>query len=316
MKTANPLLAVHDDPWYAGGSAWHRACRSWYDRLVLAGLGADAASRFRLVARAGRLAQACRLQGPRVAAVRELFPGFSTSRHVEIARASAGLRFMNRAAIAIWQRAGLAPLADLVQDAPVPHDLAKAGRGGVILVAYHVGAHFGVGAALHRWQVPALVLRSLPLADTDLRARALKQAVDHLRTGGVTLAVIDGPGGASSGPVTCLDRRIVLRRGPLMLARVTGATVLPIVAHWTASGRILVRTGAPLRADGAGASFEQALARAAAGWLEQHLLEHPEGAWPFMIGNLLAAPHARATPVPLVISAREEHTVNKPLIAG
>ena len=131
----------------------------------------------------------------------------------------------------------------------------------------------------------------MPLLDVETRARGLKLAVDAIKAGGVVLAVIDGPGGTSSTTVRCVGRAIVLRRGPLVLARLTNARIVPVVAQWTSDGTIRIVVGQPLRLPPAeDPGFEPAAASAVAAWLEQHVAAHPADLWPYTLRNLLTSP--------------------------
>jgi hypothetical protein len=216
---------------------------------------------------------------------------------------------MNRAAVALVQRRGLAALGALLDPAFVerPERLSAPTRH--VFAAFHVGAHDGVGAALLRWQLPVLRLREMPLEGAETRARALRQALRHMRDGGSVLAVLDGPGGASTRPVPCLGRGIVLRRGPFMLARAAGASIVPMAARWTAAGAIALDIGRPLEAS----EDEPALARRAAAWLEQYLSLRPEDVWPYTLANLLAAPRLAGEGS---VSTGEERRVEKRPIAS
>jgi hypothetical protein len=293
----NPLVATNEELAFEAGSAWRQGCREWYDRVTVPLLARHPAMGIRGLGVVGRVAHGLGLQGPRRGTVAELFVDLPRHRIGEVAWRSAALRLRNRASLALVRRCGIEPLAQLVADrsALLPPALADRG-GGLVLVVYHVGAHFGVAAALHRWGRSAFVLPGRPLTDWQLRARALKQAVETVRAGNLVMAAIDGPGGVSTDPVTCLGRRIVLRRGPLMLACVTGAPVLPIVARWTRKGTIAAWVGEPLTAPSGRdrATCERALAEAAAAWLDRHLTMYPEDIWPYTLRNLLGAPNATA----------------------
>jgi hypothetical protein len=293
-KTANPLASTaHDDRWYARQSPWQRGYRLVYDRLAVALLERGPASGMRQLGRMGSVLHACGCQPPSRHDVAALFPALSSREATRVARQSAALRFRNRAAIASYLAHGVTQLSRLVPDecAGAPPQVVSQRAGGLILLAFHVGAQFGVAASAARWGVPVLSMRDLLDDAAETRARALKHALDTVQAGGIVLAVADGPGGASCEPVPCLGRQIVLRRGPLVIARITGAPVLPVVARWTAEGQIATLVGAPL-AGGylEGAAREQALAAAAANWLERHLMAHPEDIWPYTLINLLGAP--------------------------
>jgi lauroyl/myristoyl acyltransferase len=224
--------------------------------------------------------------------MRALFPALERARATQVVNQIASRHFRNRAAIALVGHEGLAALAALVDrhSESEPPVVARPERG-LILVAFHIGAHFGVGAALHRWGTPVLTLRDLPLGDADSRARTLKLAIDTVKARGVVMAAIDGPGGVSSTSVPCLGRRIVIRRGPLVIARLTGAPLVPVVAQWTEHGRIRILTGGPFSLPATDdPAFERAAALAIARWLERHLTMFPGDLWPYTLRNLLASP--------------------------
>lgn len=248
-QTANPLVSTaHDDRWYDKETRCQRGYRLVYDRTAVALLGRGLASGVRQLGWMGYVLHACGCQPPSRHDVAALFPALSSREATRVARQIAALRFMNRAAVASRRAHGLTQLARLVKDdcAGTPPPVIVQRTGGLILLVFHIGAQFGVAAAASRWGVPALRMRDLPLDDVDARARALKHAVDTVRAGGVVAAVVDGPGGASCDPVVCLGRQIVLRLGSFVIARVTGAPVVPVVARWTAAGQIAAWVGSPL----------------------------------------------------------------------
>jgi hypothetical protein len=307
MIAANPLIAGADDPAHRTHSAAGRALRAIYDHLALAAIDWGPAGSARLLGLAGRLAQRRGWQRPDWRHVHAVFPALDPERARHVAARSAGLRLMNRAAVALVQRRGLTALGALLDPDFVerPERLAPPARH--VFAAFHVGAHDGVGAALLRWQLPVLRLREMPLEGAETRARVLRQALLHMRDGGSVLAVLDGPGGASTRPVPCLGRAIVLRRGPFLLARAAGASIVPIAARWTAGGGIAL--GPPLDAS----EDEPALARRAAAWLEDYLSRQPEDVWPYTLANLLGAPLLAGEGS---VSAGEERRVEKRPVAS
>lgn len=295
MIAVNPLQTDAYEYWHQASPQWKRACRTWYDRAALSLMTADPRIGLRRIGFLGTMARLARAQGPSGADLRALLPALSRRKAASVANRIAAVRFRNRAAIALAEREGLAPLAALVDDAGAgpPASLAQRDRG-VLLLAFHLGAHFGVSAALRRWGIDALVLRDQPLLDADARARSLKLAIDTARSGGVVMAAVDGPGGTSSALVPCLGRQIVLRRGPLVLARLTDVAVIPIVAQWTDAGHIRIAVGQRLDLPASrGPSFELAAAAKTAAWLGDHLAAHPSDLWPYTLRNLLAAPALR-----------------------
>jgi hypothetical protein len=137
--------------------------------------------------------------------------------------------------------------------------------------------------------------RALP-DDTAVGRAGLGLDSIAIKDQGVVMAAIDGPGGASSTTVPCLGRRIVVRRGPLAVARLTGAPLVPVVAQWMAHGRIRILTGSPFSLPAANDPlFERAAALAVARWLELHLTTYPDDLWPYTLRNLIASPMSQAS---------------------
>ena len=114
----------------------------------------------------------------------------------------------------------------------------------------------------------------------DARADALWQALRTLREGGSVTIAVDVPDGPQAPRVVCFGRPMRIPRGPLTLASLSGARVVPIVPRWFSDGRLTVHVGEPFdttrvsRVDRAG--FEQDLAEQVAAWHERYVLAHPE----------------------------------------
>ncbi|MBL8139959.1 MAG: hypothetical protein JNM38_02520 [Acidobacteria bacterium] len=297
MSTANPFVASDDEHWFAPAPRWWSGVLGGFDRVAVAWIGRAPGARIVAIDRLGRRMHAAGLVPPTPEATRALFPDIGPTEAARIARDAAALRFKNRAAIALLQRRGLDALAQLA-DPPAPA-VARLDmiRGGAVLIAFHLGAQFGVGATLHALGRRTMTVRNMPVGDGHERARALRQAVDELRGGSLVIAAVDGPGGASTGPMTCLGRRIVLRRGPFVLARLARVPILPVVARWTPAGRITIELGDPLASamNGTPADIEQQLANAAGRWFAHQLTTHPDDLWPYTLANLLDTPRAAAT---------------------
>jgi hypothetical protein len=251
---------------------------------------------------AGRAAHAAGLLGPRAHDVAALFPWLDTATQARVARRIATLPVKNRAAIAFVEHGGGMRRVAMLLDWQADHGgnaILRPGAGTVIL-ACHVGAFFGIRAALHAAGRDALTLRELPLDTAADRAAALKRGLECLQRGGLVVASMDGPGGTSTGEVECLERSIVLRRGPFALARLARAPLVPVACAWTEAGRIDVRVGNALDVASVGASpgeIETRMAAAAARWLDRYLRADPHELWPSTLTYFLAAPqtgHARA----------------------
>ena len=293
MTHVNPIVEGSADDHIALVPRWRSVCRLRCERLALAALGGEVSYAVRAASRAGALAHACGFVGPSRDSVVSVFPWLSRERASDVAKRSSALRFMNHASLAIVRQRGVSALARLAGDAPANVlALLERRQRGIILVAWHVGAEFGISAALHRWNVASLALPHWYLPDSDARARVLAQAVEYLRRGGIVLAAVDGPGGASTQPVSCLGRRIVFRRGAFMLARVTDTSIVPAVARWTTGGQIETSFGDPLAVNDGGSetAFEHALAKAAARWIEEYLTRCPEEMWPYLLRSFEQAP--------------------------
>jgi hypothetical protein len=291
---ANPLIRSGEDRWPERGVAWARMRRA-YDAVARRLARSNTRGTIAMLDVVGRAASALRLHGPSPREVAALYDWLPPERVRQVGRHITAAYWKNRAAIAIAEGDGIDQLSTLIRwpADPAWREVFE-GTGGRVIVACHVGAFFGIRAALERLGRPALTLRELPLSDQMSRARALKQAIDHLRQGGLVVATLDGPGGTSTSEVPCLGRRIVLRRGPFTLARLTGAPLVPVVCAWTRDSRIAVRVAAPIEChaipDRTAVELEDAMAARAASWLEQYLRAEPQEIWLSTLRYYLAAP--------------------------
>jgi lauroyl/myristoyl acyltransferase len=241
--------------------------------------------------------------------VLSLFSGFETIAVHEprrTAREISALRYRNRALTAIVARRGLHALTPLADPAGTEClEVFRRPRRPTILLTWHLGPIFGLGAALAYRNIPVLAIRAGPFYEPvgrmDLaftqggpvaRARAVGQALKSLEEGGLVLLAAEGPDGACTEAVPCLGRLIALARGPFGLARLTGADVFPCVPRWNNQGRIDVYTGEPLTppgCDGDKTRFESSYAAAAARWLQSYLLASPQELWLYTLRWLLSA---------------------------
>lgn len=296
MPSINPLVAGDEDSWFETDSLrWRAACKS-FDTLVrgLACMGLPPI--VRVLGRLGRLASRSGLQGPSTGEVLRLFPCLSRAAASATAREIGALRLQNRAssALAVGGKVERLSAALGVVSGQRFLDHAASSRHPSLFVEWHIGAAFGLSALLHREHLDALVLRNLPVQSADDRTRALLNAVDCLRGGRPVVVLLDAPGGTATDPVTCLGRRIVFRRGPFMLSRISGAEMHPVVSRWRSDGRFDVTVHEALAGPPAGerASFEASLAASAACWLHRYLLANPGQIWLFTLRNFLAVPPA------------------------
>jgi hypothetical protein len=178
-----------------------------------------------------------------------------------------------------------------------------------VAVTWHVGPPHGLLAAIRHLRMPALgvIRRRYEWLDehadlvctggaSDERAAALWTATRYLNDGGVVVIAADGLEGERTAPFTCLGRRMSLGRGPFVLARLSGAVVVPTVSCWEPGGRIGVKVGTPLqigRAPGmSNVDYENALAFAAARWFEEYILARPAELRPHSLRWLCSYPRA------------------------
>lgn len=292
----NPLVRHDESRWPDAGSRWKRGVRGLYDASIRGLARVHLRRTLALVGAAGRWTNAVGLLGPAPSDILRLFPALPHTDASRVARDIVALYLKNRAAIAMVQGGRTADLAALVRwpDASRRSMLVDAPQG-VVVVACHVGAFFGIRAALHGIGRPVFMMRDVEMPDAASRAAALKKAVESLRSGDLVVATIDGPGGTSTRDVSCLDRHIVLRRGPFTLARLTGCPLIPTVCAWTRDGGIEMRVADPIVSpewDSPGAGFEDTMAARTAQWLDGYLRAHPEEIWPSTLRNYLSAPPA------------------------
>lgn len=170
--------------------------------------------------------------------------------------------------------------------------------GSAILLTFHLGPWSSVNAVL-RWEgYEGLVISSSRLregsamvrreASLEQRAEVAKRAVAHLRAGGRVLIAADGKVGDTGYPVAVLGRRPFIRPGPLVLARLSGAPVLPVTALWQ-SRHLHVEVHKPLALPAIEDREEfQAQAAAAIGaWIDGHVRAHPAALTPNHVRWLL-----------------------------
>jgi hypothetical protein len=224
-----------------------------------------------LAAAAGALRHRVTGRWPTVEEVRSLFPHLDGPAAMDVAARIAALHERNRVLVHGIIHHGGDPVRSLVSAA----DSLLALEGPRILGAFHVGALQAVGPALEGLRSPVLAFRNGRLftprgslqvvstkGDAQARAAALHRALLHLRTGGLVALALDVAAG--DGMEThCLGHPLRLARGAFVLARWTGAPIVPIAARWTSAG-IRVEAGSAVSTP-----------QEAAGWLERYLLESP-----------------------------------------
>jgi len=296
-NAANPLVRDAEADWPDPGPAWKQRARRLCDATAIRLARAHVPSALALLGAAGRAANFSNILSPSTSEVAALFHWLPRGDLGRVARSIAALHLKNRAAIALVQDGRTADLARLVRwsDDARRADLMD-GSQSTVIAACHVGAFFGIRAALHGLNRPVFMMRDLAMPDAVSRASLFKRALEALRAGELVVATLDGPGGISTREVTCLGRHIVLRRGAFALARMTGARIVPVTCAWTRRSQIDVRIAPPInrpdQANHALADFEHEMAAGAARWLDGYLRAEPHEIWPSTLRNYLAAPQS------------------------
>jgi lauroyl/myristoyl acyltransferase len=164
----------------------------------------------------------------------------------------------------------------------------------IIVVSWHVGVPHasgpcwgvaGLRALIVRRQMKGVRHQAIDVTTTGdtshLRAAALWRTVNHLRDGGMVMIAADAKDGERAGAVPCFGRMVQFTRGPFLLARLTGAALIPGVIGWTRPGvQFAFRHGPPIAPErGSGITdleYETAMAAEAARWIQAHLIARPE----------------------------------------
>jgi Bacterial lipid A biosynthesis acyltransferase len=221
-----------------------------------------------------------------------------------VAWASAGACCKNWNLQRVVRRFGLEAAAELLDWARGPQELCHWHQTGqpLILVTWHSGAPYGVAAGLWKIGIKTLFLVGPPPpfpppdgltyvateGDGLKRAEALHGALRHLRDGGAVYVVADHPT-YSKTQVPMWGRQISFAPSIGMLARVSGAMVIPILSRWTPRGRIEIKYGDPFRYHQGGPDD---LYRRVGEWFEAHFLAHPEELEPKYLMKLIFSPPA------------------------
>jgi hypothetical protein len=238
-----------------------------------------------------------------------------------IARRTAVVDALNREFVGLVENCGLARLTPLIRcrRAERISDL-HARKQPAILVGWHYRTFcYTVVTALHKLGLPALVVGYLPTdappgiemvpasrGNAAQRAWALKRTLDHLNAGGMVYTCIDPPIGGGAAEVSFFGQRLGVRRGSAVLARLSGAPLIPVTPRWNAVGSAIdVTFHDPLPAsagDGLTATaVENAILDRAVRWVEDYLRICPEELCPERLaGSIVAASGGAATaPCPL-----------------
>ena len=299
----NPLVAADGERWPDPGPGWRQALLRRHDTVARSLARVHLSGTIALYDALGRAANLAGLHGPSPSQVARLYDWLPRRDVGRVARDISALRAKNRVSIALVLSDRTADLAKRVRwsDEAGRQALAESRRG-MVIVACHVGAFFGIRSALHGTGRRVFMMRDSITPDAASRARVLKRAVEGLGAGELIAATLDGPGGTSTHEVQCLGRRITFRRGPFVLARLTGAPIVPVACAWTAGRHIEVRVAAPIarptRQDLDAAGFEDEMASRTARWFDEYLRAEPQEMWPDTLRHYLAAPPASGTDAP------------------
>jgi hypothetical protein len=229
-----------------------------------------------------------------------------------LARELTSRHMMDRLLTAKLRRRGLPVLVDLVEGGSREElNRLRTIAGPRVAVTWHLGPPYGLLAAFRQAELPAMGVIRRPYDWTveyasfvctaggpDARMAALWTATQYLRDGGIVVIAADGLEGERTAVFNCVGRRMSFGRGPFVLARLSGAVVVPTVSCWEPGGRIGVRVGTPLQVSRtpamSGVDYENALAMAAARWFEEYVTTHPAELRPHSLRWLCSYPRASA----------------------
>jgi hypothetical protein len=268
---------------------WRRLSRGAYRWL----LRAHPPAAFLLAGIRSRLARDRFRHTPSPEEVAAYWPGLPPARCYRIARDIRTVSWRNRDLRELVEQAGVERLAAVVRcrGGERLRDLA-ARKQPAILVSWHFRTHHvALLAALRRLGLPALVvwLRPnevppgfevcSPEGGCTQRALVLRRALEYLRGGGFVVIAMDlGVGTPARLPF--LGCRLTVRRGPAVLARLSGAPVIPLSQRWEPLGRAITVTvhdpvPRPACPPGDAAAFEDAILAAVARWAEDFVRAFP-----------------------------------------
>ena len=213
--------------------------------------------------------------------------GASSEVSGRLARSSASLACRNWNHQRFVRRFGLESVQSSVSWARYPEELVRLQQQGkpVLLLGWHSGVPYGLAAGLSAeglqalfcvgppppFQVPSCLTFVATSGGGLERAEALHRTLAHLRQGGTAYLVADSPT-LSENRVILWGREVSMAPGIGLLAKVTGATVIPVVTRWTKAGGIEIVCG-----DSLGFwQSEQELYEKVGGWFEQRFQDHPE----------------------------------------
>lgn len=286
-------------------------------RLAGRGLGRFASAHpMAVIELAGALGRAAGpVHGPSRDEIRALFGNLPQARVAWIAQEMRSMEFRHHAFRLLARLAGVEPFASLVR-CDQANRLRRLHADGhpTILVTCHIGEFLWIPTALYGLKVPVLIIGKTPPGisapegieivwthgDPKRGPIVFKRALERLQAGGIVLIAIDGNQGTGGIDVQFLGRRISLRRGTGMLAQLTAAAVVPVLARWEPWRGCVLNVHeplSPLHGDGARARrFEHALLIEAARCFEEYARARPQELRLRFLRRFLAAPRVERTP--------------------
>ncbi len=249
--------------------------------------------------------------------VEALFGSLPRGHANRTARSSQWLASKNKSVGRLVKRVGFERLAPFVECHGAEHLRAlRSSKQPAILISWHVGPFLAIASALYGLGIPTLFVikrqpRRLPtnfqVRETGRnalqRSLTLKHALEWLRAGGVVVIAGDGKQGSATIERPCLGRKLPFQRGPAVLARLTGAPLVPVVAAWNRNGRtihVTIHEALP-RPDipaGDGQAYDRALLIEAAGWFERYIRSAPGELDPYRLREFARAPRVESVEDP------------------
>jgi len=220
-----------------------------------------------------------------------------------------------------WVTSGLTAAQNLIQcpDAELLREMHQ-NRQPAIFVFSHFGPRYAVAPAFQSVGVPVGLFQGIvppPLQRSDVeqfiaqlpgmevfwindpntvRAIHLKRAIERLQRGEMIAMAIDGGHGDVLVEAPFFGHRIQVGRGPAVLARLTGAPMIPITITWNEGWAIDFRVHPPMtRLEAIPTdpnAFDLALTHRAIRFFEQFLQQSPEQMRLDRIARLVTRPRA------------------------
>lgn len=222
----------------------------------------------------------------------------------------------------LWIFGGLNAVRDMIQ-CPDEARLCEIHRNRqpVIFVFNHIGPPYAVGPAFQKVGIPVAIFQGqlrppltqeivsvfgnqLPgmeyfwVADgSTSRAAYLKRAVDRLKRGELVATAVDAMHGDQLIEVEFCGYKTNVARGPAALARMTGATVIPITLTWGQNWSIEFRLHSPIvvpdSISRSSIEFEVVLTRMVVRQFDAMIRQSPEQLRLDRLARLITNPRAR-----------------------